>query len=83
MDLAERKKYVNLVSDVKGYGGTVRIFSSLHVSGEKVNIIIYNYYFIGSLRSLIICVFSARAVNGGSGYTEVPPAGARRPGSGL
>lgn len=35
-DLAERKKYVQLVEDVKGYGGTVRIFSSLHVSGAKL-----------------------------------------------
>ena len=36
-DLAERKKYVQLVEDVKGYGGTVHIFSSLHTSGEKVS----------------------------------------------
>ena len=35
-ELSERKKYVKLVEDVKGYGGTVHIFSSLHVSGEKV-----------------------------------------------
>lgn len=35
-DLLQRKQYVKLVEDVKGYGGTVHIFSSLHVSGEKL-----------------------------------------------
>ena len=47
-DLAERKKYVQLVEDVKAYGGNVRIFSSLHVSGEKVssaNLPLENYLY--------------------------------------
>eukprot|EP00116_Pleurobrachia_bachei_P005045 sb/3465307/ len=35
-DIAERRKYVRLVENVRGYGGTVHIFSSLHGSGEKV-----------------------------------------------
>ncbi len=34
-DLAERKKFVALVDSVKENMGTVRIFSSLHVSGER------------------------------------------------
>ncbi|EXC29909.1 hypothetical protein L484_015101 [Morus notabilis] len=33
-DIAARRKYVNLVKSVKDSGGTVHIFSSLHVSGE-------------------------------------------------
>lgn len=31
-----RKKYVNLVNSVKGSGGTVHIFSSMHASGEQL-----------------------------------------------
>ncbi|KAG6726089.1 hypothetical protein I3842_02G064100 [Carya illinoinensis] len=33
---AARRKYVNLVNSVKDSGGTVHIFSSLHVSGEQL-----------------------------------------------
>ncbi|VDD79359.1 unnamed protein product [Mesocestoides corti] len=36
-DLSERRKYVSLVDTVKENMGTVRIFSSLHVSGEQLN----------------------------------------------
>lgn len=35
-NVAERKKYVSLVESVKESGGDVRIFSSLHVSGEQL-----------------------------------------------
>ncbi|XP_043720647.1 protein PELOTA 1 [Telopea speciosissima] len=35
-DVEMRKKYVNLVSSVKDSGGTVHIFSSMHVSGEQL-----------------------------------------------
>ena len=38
-DVATRKKYANLVDSAKDSGGTVHIFSSLHVSGER------EYYF--------------------------------------
>lgn len=34
-DVATRKKYVNLVDSIKASGGTVHIFSSMHVSGER------------------------------------------------
>lgn len=34
-DIASRRKYVNLVESVKKYGGTVHIFSSMHVSGDR------------------------------------------------
>lgn len=34
-DIAARRKYVNLVDSVKDSGGTVHVFSSLHVSGER------------------------------------------------
>ncbi|KAF0294408.1 Protein pelota [Amphibalanus amphitrite] len=36
LDLAERKKYVALVDSVKEYNGDVKIFSSLHISGEQL-----------------------------------------------
>ncbi|GJN01461.1 hypothetical protein PR202_ga18730 [Eleusine coracana subsp. coracana] len=35
-DIATRQKYVNLVESVKKYGGTVHIFSSMHVSGDQL-----------------------------------------------
>ncbi|XP_057764603.1 protein PELOTA 1 [Salvia miltiorrhiza] len=35
-DVATRKKYVNLVDSIKASGGTVHIFSSMHVSGEQL-----------------------------------------------
>ncbi|KAF8769143.1 hypothetical protein HU200_006639 [Digitaria exilis] len=35
-DISTRQKYVNLVEGVKKYGGTVHIFSSMHVSGEQL-----------------------------------------------
>jgi protein pelota len=37
-----RKKYVNLVNSVKGSGGTVHIFSSMHASGERE----YHFYLL-------------------------------------
>ncbi|XP_020616695.1 protein pelota homolog isoform X3 [Orbicella faveolata] len=35
-DLPTRKRYVKLVENVKDNGGDVRVFSSLHVSGEQL-----------------------------------------------
>ncbi|QQP49877.1 Protein pelota -like protein, partial [Caligus rogercresseyi] len=35
-DVRDRKKYVRLVDEVREYGGEVRLFSSLHVSGEQL-----------------------------------------------
>lgn len=34
-DVALRKEYVRIVDSVKEYGGDVKLFSSLHVSGER------------------------------------------------
>ena len=34
-DITQRQKYVNLVDSVRDSGGTVHIFSSMHVSGER------------------------------------------------
>ena len=34
-EVAKRQKYVGLVDSVRENGGEVRIFSSLHVSGER------------------------------------------------
>ncbi|CAI2171875.1 16083_t:CDS:10 [Funneliformis geosporum] len=36
-DIPTRKKYIKLVESVRGTGGKVLIFSSLHVSGEQLN----------------------------------------------
>uniref|UniRef100_UPI00358FED7C protein pelota homolog n=1 Tax=Myxine glutinosa TaxID=7769 RepID=UPI00358FED7C len=36
-EVAVRNRYVRIVDSVKEGGGTVRIFSSLHVSGEQLN----------------------------------------------
>uniref|UniRef100_A0AAY3ZT66 Protein pelota homolog n=1 Tax=Denticeps clupeoides TaxID=299321 RepID=A0AAY3ZT66_9TELE len=36
-EVATRSRYVRLVDSVRDNGGTVRIFSSLHVSGEQLN----------------------------------------------
>ena len=34
-DVPTRKRYVALVESVKEGGGTIKVFSSLHVSGER------------------------------------------------
>ena len=34
-DLTTRRKYVDLTDSIKGNGGDVHIFSSMHVSGER------------------------------------------------
>ncbi|XP_055522150.1 protein pelota homolog [Leucoraja erinacea] len=36
-DIAKRSRYVRLVDSVRDNGGTVRMFSSLHVSGEQLS----------------------------------------------
>jgi len=36
-DIQQRKKYVSLVDSVKDNGGEVRLFSSLHVTGEQLD----------------------------------------------
>ncbi|KAL1926936.1 hypothetical protein VTP01DRAFT_5266 [Rhizomucor pusillus] len=38
-DMATRKKYVALVESVRQMGGEVRVFSSMHVSGEQLNML--------------------------------------------
>jgi hypothetical protein len=35
--VADRKKFVSLVDSVREFGGDVKIFSSLHVSGEQLD----------------------------------------------
>jgi len=34
-DITTRQKFVNLVNSVKDSGGSVHVFSSMHVSGER------------------------------------------------
>lgn len=38
-NVQDRKRYVNLVDSVRDSGGDVKVFSSMHVSGER------EYYF--------------------------------------
>ena len=38
-NVAERRKYVDLVDKVRDTGGDVKIFSSLHVSGEQLDLL--------------------------------------------
>ncbi|PFX23372.1 Protein pelota-like [Stylophora pistillata] len=40
-DLPTRKRYVKLVESVKENGGEVRVFSSLHVSGERMYALLF------------------------------------------
>lgn len=40
MDLKQRKRYVKLVDTVRDAGGDIKIFSSLHVSGERESLTI-------------------------------------------
>ena len=35
-DVSQRKKFVRIVDEVKEFGGDVKIFSSMHVSGEQL-----------------------------------------------
>lgn len=36
-DVPTRRKYIELVERVQAQGGTVQVFSTLHVSGEQLN----------------------------------------------
>ena len=38
-NVGERKKYVDMVDKVREMGGEVRIFSSMHVSGEQLDLL--------------------------------------------
>jgi len=38
-NLAERKRFVNLVESVRDNNGDAKIFSSLHVSGEQLSLL--------------------------------------------
>lgn len=42
-DITLRKEYVELVENVKDSGGDIKIFSSLHVSGERKFYVNYLY----------------------------------------
>ena len=53
-DVPTRKRYVSLVESVKDNNGTVRVFSSLHVSGEREQLA------HGTLKlSLFVCLYKA------------------------
>ena len=40
LDMATRAQWVSVVEEVRGSGGTVHIFSSMHVSGEQLQQVI-------------------------------------------
>lgn len=54
-DVALRKEYVELVENVKDSGGDVKIFSSLHVSGERKSFV-NNIYLKPAKYKYIYCV---------------------------
>jgi protein pelota len=43
-ELSERKRYVSIVDKVRENNGQVKIFSSLHVSGERTYFKIFRKY---------------------------------------
>lgn len=43
-DIQKRAMFVRLVQDVKSYGGEVKIFSSMHVSGQRTFLAAYKYW---------------------------------------
>lgn len=43
-DINARKEYVELVESVRDYGGDIKIFSSLHVSGERKLLLLVESY---------------------------------------
>lgn len=51
-NIAERKRYVKLVDSVKEAGGDVKIFSSMHVTGER-KLILYLITFTLKIFSFI------------------------------
>jgi hypothetical protein len=38
-DLLTRQKYIKLIEEVKSHGGIVHVFSSMHTSGEQLNLL--------------------------------------------
>lgn len=52
--VSERKKYVDLVESVREFGGITRIFSSLHVSGERMfSYLLYEPLSLDSFQTLL------------------------------
>jgi hypothetical protein len=45
-DILTRRKYVELIESVKNAGGTAHIFSSMHVSGERMNLTSDSFYLL-------------------------------------
>lgn len=53
-DVALRKEYVELVENVKDSGGDIKIFSSLHVSGERESYDLHNLTILKKLSKICI-----------------------------
>jgi len=51
MDLNKRRRYVKLVDTVREAGGEVKLFSSLHVSGERK---IYPMTWLSSIGNAVV-----------------------------
>ena len=85
---AERKRYVDLVKSVKDSGGTVHIFSSLHVSGEReYNFTIPRLLYCSNQTRVLYLAFSLNIIldrigesNRHCSNPSVPAARPRRPG---
>lgn len=91
-DIALRKEYVELVENVRDSGGDVKIFSSLHVSGERkfyannIHLKLAKYKHIYCvlmhvnyvLKQNYDFVFRIRSINWGSSFITFSYAGAGR-----
>lgn len=38
-DIVTRQKYIKLIEEVKSHGGVIHVFSSMHTSGEQLNLL--------------------------------------------
>lgn len=76
-DVPTRQRYVALVESVKDGGGTVRVFSSLHVSGERKEsrVVTCNLEFT-KLSSLLL--YRARSAIRSGSYLEISSPSIRR-----
>lgn len=48
-EVSVRKEYVNLVENVRDAGGEVKIFSSMHISGQRKHSILFRILLTESL----------------------------------
>lgn len=53
-DVSQRKDYVKLVDSVREYGGDVKIFSSMHISGERKCFLLLYYQMLVNIGNVFV-----------------------------